>query len=306
MKKMYILLAAALCTLLLSNEVKSQEWFPVSAEWTYSCFYPSSGEPFDSQSYSITCEGDTIVDGITAKIIKGHSACYYAPVRSILYYNPVDDIVYIYLDKEFKTYFDFSKKVSENYLMHYCTNHENDINYKSLSVTVDSIVVKKVNGLELRHQYISASKAEDVIGKSCIIERIGNISMFYPEYGACDVEVTAGLRCYIDKNIQYHTNPIFEVEGCDYMFPVGIEEKQPSSSFCIYPNPFKDAIHIKGDSNDFPLNYAIYDVVGNLITSDMISHSDSLSSLTNIPKGIYFVHINSQRSTNYIYKIIKL
>lgn len=202
-KKLYTILVIFMSIMSL----EAQEWFPVGAKWTYETFYP-----FDQWggTYTdvITCEEEVEIDGINARVIKGGTMCSYSnDGESIMYHNKSEDIVYTYLDGEFKVYFDFSKKAGESYSLNYQDNDQGEPQFKAVTITIDSVVTKKINGFDVRYQYIKGWRGP-------IIEYIGGAGSFYPESGSCDFELSSGLRCYISDNMEYYSHPIYEINGC--------------------------------------------------------------------------------------------
>ncbi|GGK10830.1 hypothetical protein GCM10007962_01200 [Yeosuana aromativorans] len=66
----------------------------------------------------------------------------------------------------------------------------------------------------------------------------------------------------------------------------------------IYPNPFKDVVHLKGFDNIS--NIAVYDITGKKMAFKINSKPISELDFSNFPRGIYILKINSK-----VYKLIK-
>jgi hypothetical protein len=77
---------------------------------------------------------------------------------------------------------------------------------------------------------------------------------------------------------------------------VGIDEFNPNAyKVNIYPNPAKDNITIKSNSN-IKQNLEIYNMVGQSVYTSYIYH-DLIIDISNFPKGVYFIKINTKEET---------
>lgn len=290
------ILYTALVVFLCSMSLEAQEWFPAGGKWTYETFFPFGGPGSDDIDV-VTCEEEVEIDGIKARVIKGGTMCSYSNYgESIMYHNKSEDIVYIYLDGEFKVYFDFSKKAGESYYMNYQDDDQRPPQFKTLTITVDSVVTKKINGLDVRYQYITGWRGP-------IIEYIGSAYSFYPESGSCDFELSNGLRCYMSEDIVYYSKPIFETHGCDYR--TSTEELEQSLELEIFPNPCAGVLNLKTNESCFPLECEIYNSVGKLVMSSTVHESNPQLNLHNVAAGIYLLKFKDEKLQCRTHKIVK-
>lgn len=214
----------------------AQEWFPVGAMWTYSVAYP--GTPNVGVVHT-ECIKDTLLNGVTAKVLVSEDLCSANYPENIFHYNPDTDILYYHVGNTFRTYYDFSKNPGESYYMYFPSFEDHIETYDSLLLTVDSTVVKSFAGIDVRCQYITCPTGADYHLGEFIMEYIGAISL-YPVYGACDLDWLTELRCYHDQTFSYYAKPIYEEEGCD--INLSIKELHPQNIMTIYPNPASEKL----------------------------------------------------------------
>lgn len=71
-------------------------------------------------------------------------------------------------------------------------------------------------------------------------------------------------------------------------------ENFSTSAFSLYPNPATTVLHLK--SNNITISeYAIYNVVGKLVTTKKIAESNEVEiNIDNLEEGIYFINVNNQ------------
>lgn len=76
-----------------------------------------------------------------------------------------------------------------------------------------------------------------------------------------------------------------------------------ASQFNVYPNPFKDVIHIENKSIT-EIKYQLTDIYGKVLISATTHHSSPITLNPNVPAGIYFLTI-SQGDKRTTQKLIK-
>ncbi|WP_299889500.1 trypsin-like peptidase domain-containing protein [uncultured Lacinutrix sp.] len=73
------------------------------------------------------------------------------------------------------------------------------------------------------------------------------------------------------------------------------------NTFSMYPNPVKDIVTIKANNNQLPDNYAIYTVLGQMITKKNVNtSSDLIIDAQQLSTGLYFVKINLESRTQVV------
>ena len=281
-------LCLVFCT--IASKVNAQEWFPVGAKWTYSAFYPCAGSPLEAFGIDfMECTKDTVIEGITAKVLKGSSKCAMSYGENIFYYNDTADIMYYYVDGAFRTYFDFSKKEGESYYM-YFPKHPS---YDSLLIEVDSVIIKPFAGINVRYQYISGKGVDYWYSfSSHIIEYVGILGSLYPIDGDCDLGHFTELRCHHDNTFSYYAKPIYEEQGCD--IKLSVSDSYQNHDIKIYPNPTTGQLTI--DNGELIIeNVEIYNVMGQLLQSKIVNLQSKIEiDISHLAKGMYFLKVGNK------------
>ncbi len=79
---------------------------------------------------------------------------------------------------------------------------------------------------------------------------------------------------------------------------------QSQIRFSITPNPSSNSVFVNCNTAFTTLNYQLSDISGKIITANTLSNSANEISLATLSKGIYFMKINTEETTQII-KIIK-
>ncbi len=112
--------------------------------------------------------------------------------------------------------------------------------------------------------------------------------------------VSRGLnKSYTISMSGYTTNAgSLNVNYCDAntnitLTPVGINEKTNNNSTIIYPNPVSNYINIKSENTI--IKVTIFDIVGSEILNKNFNNNHVLISTENIPSGVYFIQIKTNK-----------
>jgi hypothetical protein len=77
---------------------------------------------------------------------------------------------------------------------------------------------------------------------------------------------------------------------------IGINETLPEIDFGLFPNPTSSVINIQLDNNIYRNNsMRIYNLLGELLETKRISTSRTVLDVSNYPKGVYLININSEQ-----------
>jgi len=277
-----------ICLFLSSIQLDAQTWFPLGSEWTYSTYIPTEGRTLVSSVYVVR---DTTIQGNKAVILKGSSGCSACKTDNIFYYDSAQNIVYQYLDSNFKPYFDFSKQAGESYTMYFFSTFNQTIGYDSVLIRIDSIVTYPISGINVRVQFISILGNSHYSFSGPIIEFIGSKEGFYPEDGACDFSVFRGLRCYSDSVLTYYTDSIFQVKGCDY--DVSISETNSLEMLKVYPNPVSYQLIVENEKSILK-NARIYDLLGKEVKRFSINTTHTTLDIHDLQNGMYFMEVETE------------
>ena len=183
------------------------ELAPIGAEWYYTyregAFTPSAGY------YRLEATKDTIIDSKKCSILTKHmvnslgKGSYQG--QEYIYNDTVNNRVFRYLFGQFYLLYDFSKEVGDTIVI---KEPLSATEYDSIVVKVDSISYDDYSDqVRLKSQYVSVifdlRSKWDFFGKNT--EKLGNQYYFFPTNQLeCDGGCPQPLRCYSDKDLEYH------------------------------------------------------------------------------------------------------
>jgi hypothetical protein len=106
-------------------------------------------------------------------------------------------------------------------------------------------------------------------------------------------------------------NSFLNSTGCDTSYtaeagPVPAEEIK-NISLVIYPNPVTDKLFIKGSNTEdlAGKQLKIYNVLGKIVNTRLLTSQTNIINMTDLPAGIYFLQIGESGETK-TFKILKL
>ena len=86
---------------------------------------------------------------------------------------------------------------------------------------------------------------------------------------------------------------------------VGIGEVIKRTQFTVVPNPFSDQVTVTSNGNQPIQSYRIYDLGGNLVIAQNGLNAEKLTiDRGNMPAGMYFLELNSEKSVLGRQKIV--
>jgi hypothetical protein len=290
MKKHFLILILFLAVFKLS----AQDFAPVGAKWYYNEMFAFSG---DIDYIKYTSEKDTLIHGkICRKIIKRHDLfCNGRPEAEFLFSR--NDTVF-FLDtlfNEFQILYDFNAQAKNSWIIK-IKDVTQDVD--TICVTVDSVSIKQINGLDLKVMSVTYHKFDELtpeIYSSVIIDKIGDIQFmfnWYPWSGKiCDGNYTNGLRCYQDDVIGLYSTGI--VDSCDYQYKwVSVDKISKKKIYELFPNPTNSQFQLKVDSKK-KCSVEISNLNGVVVYSSDFISSTSID-LTGSPKGMYIFQLKSE------------
>ena len=127
----------------------------------------------------------------------------------------------------------------------------------------------------------------------------GNILLKVKSKETLDVgdTVTKKANIFFDYNFPIETN-----DANTTFQDLGIGEHNSDASIAIYPNPTKDFVNIKADSDIKSIQ--IYDVQGRLLMTSLSNQRTEKFDLSKYSTGIYYLDITTERG-NKTQKMIK-
>lgn len=200
----------------------------------------------------------------------------------------------IYLFNELQTellLYDFSLNVADTFQLM-------DGHYDCSLVVTDIDSVSIITGEKRKRLTLIAANDPDPIqpwyGFKYWVEGIGSLSSLI-DYGAtCNTDANITLQCFYDELGLGYENE--ETGNC--LLTSTFE--RPISAIKIFPNPSQSLVFI--DSPDELLNVQLFDCFGRTIN---IERDNSTIDLSLLPKGIYFLKIQTKEQSYFLEKIIK-
>jgi len=94
----------------------------------------------------------------------------------------------------------------------------------------------------------------------------------------------------IDPSATFSTN-------CSNPCIVNINHLTSFSNFSIYPNPTNGLINIEFNTNKSYFEIEIFSLLGGLVYVNKVNSSKLIVNLSNYPKGIYLMRLNSEKES---------
>lgn len=280
------------------------EWAPVGAEWFYTyregAFTPSAGY------YRLEATKDTIIDSKKCSILTKHmvnsSGKESYQRQEYIYNDTVNNWVFRYLFGQFYLLYDFSKEVGDTIVI---KEPLSATEYDSIVVKVDSISYDDYSDqVRLKSQYVSVifdlRSKWDFFGKNT--EKMGNQYYFFPTNQLeCDGGCPQPLRCYSDKDLEYHH--YYSWWPCDTLYTYS--EIFGKLSLRIYPVPFENFLTIETETG-FGKNYNIelFNNSGILLLRQSSFSDRIVLDMIHFDAGSYILRIRTKEDV-FIKKIIK-
>lgn len=304
--KFFVILVAVICqTGICPLFVYSQSYHKLIRTNTYWDNYIISDEPIFSSCYAYANRiyftgNDTVINGFTYQISREYPFSGYNPVPdvmcpplvvndesyptgSFIREDTVTRKVYIYVSgwtPPDQLLYDFSLQIGDTLKSEYNGGG---------NFIVTAIDTVTLNDGELRKEFIFNVDPSS----NYYIESLGGSEglftpYFEPNYG--------GFFCISEND----TN-LWGTE-CNYFF-VGMKEQQ-ELKLSLYPNPAEDKITIEDAGETIGSKLAIGNIEGQQLISRQIAEPKMKIDISNLPCGVYFVRLTSDRTVQVV-KFIK-
>jgi serine protease AprX len=127
--------------------------------------------------------------------------------------------------------------------------------------------------------------------------------------GLTNMDLYSNIKRSADRHLQPDSLTGYGIPDFYKIF-TGIAEIGYAPAFSIYPNPFKDAVHLKYyNTSGEPLHLELMDIKGQLaaqavFASNAWQNEFELSGLEHVNNGFYFLKLTSGNAS-HVYKLIK-
>jgi hypothetical protein len=294
----------------LSLECCGQVWIEKGAVWHYDWYTIGSGG-FDKIMYT----GDTVIGSKTCQtLLKVRYAFFGTPNGGIAGGLPdtlgkeftyaSGDTVFYFVNNKFSVLYNFGAKPGDTWNLGIDTSFS--ACSKSIAI-VDSIGTMMINSNSYRWISLSAKTNSSVTLLGKALERMGSIgSYLFLLYNFCDNQLWEpyffNFHCFSDQAFDLY-NPTGN--ACEYLLErVGTTDLQPEIVE-IYPNPAGYSITIQAEGHSIKY-LEIFDYQGKLVSS---RHSVPVAGqliVSDLKKGLYFVHFIDESGRPHNGKFIKL
>ena len=286
---------------ILSMPITAQNYIPMldaPRQWHLTtCFFGCSNDIYFTN-------GDTTLQGLNYKVLDG----FHYISRTFLFREELTN------QKVFLSYpagakgneevliYDFSLTVGDSF------NMKNPITPFPSSGGVyilDSIIPKVLlDGLNHRFYYFSPSNTNSDSQLPIWVEGIGSLSLINAPGGTPDVNGAGKVSCHFRNGTLIYSQ-LDSLSDCSFS-TLKIDENQ-EVKIAIYPTIVKDNFTIEG--LDLHTSLEIRDGQGRLImthTFDKSSGAVYLMPVSNLKKGLYFIHVMGKRLMPQTFKFIKI
>jgi hypothetical protein len=262
----------------------AQSFAPIGAEWHYDNWHYDGFTPIVT-TYHVKVIADTLVDGHSCALLNNGEI-----LRSD------SDRVFRFTDGEFSLLYDFAAMPGQVWTV---TDPLTWCSSLSGTIRVDSVGSSVINGLTLRHLWVSFP-LNDQWGfepfdpdANLIIERIGPMGYMIPKpYCVADEPYVGSLRCYEDDDLGHYETGI--ASTCDYTSVGGVGDfvSQNDSRICkVYPNPAYDILQMETFyTSECQVTFYLYDSNGRKIVSAQLANGETnYLYVGDLPSGIYTI-----------------
>jgi len=280
----------------------AQEWAPMGANWIYKVSVLSF-PPATAQFEQWQVTSDSIIQGREVRKIERISNLAALNPISHFYTYEQNDTAYFYNEvlNQFEIWFDFTANVGDTWTnqLDTCTYH----------YTIDSIYTTVISNVELEIMlYTRTSNFFQMQGS--IINNIGDFGFIPFNAYECeglpiDGSFYESLNCYEDSivgHINFRPNPdCFSPD-----FVSSLEDNESSTiKISLYPNPTSDKVYFEIPQIQ-ETQIQVYDNLGKRIFIPTENNGTQYElDVSQIPTGLYTIHIQSNDKQNFVGKFVK-
>jgi hypothetical protein len=291
---------------LISIAIQGQTWIDAGATWHYdwSGILPA----FDKIEYV----GDTVIQDKTCQTLQ-ISSYMFTPIEyggellstetSKRYTYSSGDTVFYLVNEDFYILYNFGAQVGDSWELGVDTN---EFLCGRSFVEVTSTGSNEINGQMYDYIGVTTVPNSSVGFEGKIYKRFGSVDDYlFPTSRNCDPGTVVDFYMYNFTCFEDDSFPLYNVtdKDCDYLFSVGIPGLENMESVVsVYPNPASDILRISMLRPDFKLkNVKMTDMQGRIL-KNVRQHAIDISDL---PKGLYLIHIEFYNGSKTIQKFIK-
>lgn len=296
-------------TLILSFDIKAQEFAPVGASWYYS-EWQFNGLPILESYINIVSEKDTIINEKDCKKLVNNKRIWCSDRPKTEYVYSQNDTVFFFDPNfnEFQILYDFNAE--RNQFWNIKMRNWRQAGVDTVKIRVDSTDFVSINNNSLRRLYVTYQiilNDGHILHEypSEIIKTIGDIKYMFnylpSDAEVCDANGSGGLRCYSDSIIGFYTTNI--ASSCDEIVYWTANEELKNNDL--------SQTHITADgnfitiisSNQRIVSYSIYSLTGKLIKSKIIDN-DKIN-IDDLMPAMYILNLYDEDKKVSNFKFLK-
>jgi hypothetical protein len=234
--------------------------------------------------------GDTLIDGITCKILQktmvfndGFSSEIETVDLGKEFTYEDEKVIYYHRLGQFYVLYDFNAEAGD-YWMIAGNGSFNELCDSTAYAIVDSTISLSINTIDLDGFYVSYPDTANWYMFGPVFEKLGNLSYMFPEPIGCVFDAYEGgtLRCYSDSEFGLYQK---DTTPCDYIYMLNsIPDKESQFNVQIHPNPANNDLFITAN---VPVKFIIYDVSGRKIKA----YDENYADIQYLKDGIYFIRV---------------
>jgi hypothetical protein len=289
------------------------EFAPAGAEWYYNCC--ANGNILYSHLNSIVFEKDTIVEGISCRLLKQYHDNSTIADEEFILKQESGKIYYYYLER-FHLLFDFDAEINDTVEFTFMYKKYDDVlckdtvlsaRYRVESITTNAQHLKTFATKILEEDKFAEYGMDILPCNYSYTEKIGFYSEFMPvldnlPYPA--VDNFPMLRYYSDTGFSFVSDEwvALSLPYKYYFVATGINIPKDENT-AIYPNPFNDKVFVSASDGR---SIEIVDVSGKTVHYSELSDGKNEISTSHLLRGIYLVKIQNKDNSIRIFKRMKL
>lgn len=297
----YLTHALLIFTIYLSwgQNRSAPEWAPIGATWHYQ--YGGPGPVLEL--IRIESIKDTLINGTLARLLRQtlvHDHEGDEENLDNIFLRQVNGSVFYLVNDSFHLLYNFDAKPGDTLrILNSPRIYFNNV-ITWTTIQVDSVFTIEIDGQERRGQTwtIDFAALDRVHFGEFVIEGVGSLLYLIPSFVHADCDdLCPFLNCYTDEDIFFHNTNL----ACDTIaqFISAAGDKSKKSDISVSPNPtgsdqsFK--IHISDGFSTHPMFYSIFNSNGMQVAKKrMITKQEEEVQVMNLPKGVYFIKIESK------------
>jgi hypothetical protein len=290
---------------LICLKVSAQTWPQPGAIWNYNFLSLMYGGHVE-----IKHTGDTTLKGHNCSVLTEvmvlqrqsgpNTETIIGPASKIFMYED-GAAVYWYTRDSFYKLYDFNAQLGDTmFFPAPFTGSSADCRDFGRMVVSDTGTAN-IGGRSLRYYSMSPVDSASWGIQGRIYERMGPEDYMFPKPIFCkqgtDPDFIGPMVCYKDDSF---------IPGKDCEFVSSLEdERKPSLSISIYPNPAQDKLYLSG-LQEMNLRASVYDLTGRrLLNKPMVEMQSAYIDISGIPAGVYFLQISSGNMDPQVLQFVK-